>query len=116
MNLDDVFKELVWGPLVKAALALLFKAVPFLGWGPVGLAVGLIVNLLADKLYDVLKMTIDLHAIALKNAAMHRAYVAASLDLRRIAQDPTKGVDSEDFRRAREEHKKRLSEFVQWAA
>lgn len=111
--MDDVFKELIWSAIKKAALAALFKAVPWLAWGPLGVAVGFVVGLAADYLYDAIKMTIDLKMIVFKNDQLRRAYDDASAKLAIIAHG--KGIDSPEFKSAREEHKKKLSEFVKFA-
>lgn len=112
-DLGDLFKDLVWDLLVKAALSKLFAAIPWLGWGPVGILVGWIVGMLADYLYDAVKMTIDLQVIAFKNEQHRREYDKAGVTLKLIARD--KGIDSPEFKAARDENKKSLSRFVTFA-
>jgi hypothetical protein len=114
MSLEKILKDLFWDALVQLALKKLFQLIPWLGWGPLGILVSWVVGHFADLAFEALVQYVDHTSIAFRNAAMHRAYVTASLDLRKLAHE--KGIDSEDFRLAREEHKKRLSEFVQWAA
>lgn len=113
-DIGDIFKDLVWDALVKAALGMLFRAVPWLAWGPLGVFVGWVVGLAAGYLYDAVKMAIDLQVIAFKNEAHRKAFDDAGVKLKIIAKD--KGIDSPEFKEARELHKKRLAEFVHFAA
>jgi len=111
--MNDLFKQLVWDNIVEAVVARIFLSIPALGWGPLGVIVSFVVSLIATKLYEVLKLSINLQMIVFQNAAHLKAYVEASSKLREIAQ--SKGIDSAEFRSARNEDKKRLSEFVQFA-
>jgi len=110
--IGDSFKDLVWDVLIKAALAILFKAIPFLGWGPIGALVSVVVKWFADKLYELVKETFELQKIAFTNLAHLQAYQSASLKLKLIARD--KGIDSHEFQEARSVHRKTLSFFVRF--
>lgn len=114
MNLDvgDLFKSLVFDSLVKAAITRLFIAVPFLGWGPIGLVVNNIIVHFVDELYDITKTTLDLRAIAIKNNEHQQAYLAACLQLRIVALED--GPESTKFLEMREQHKNALSKFVRF--
>lgn len=114
MDFGAIFKELVWDSLVKAAIARLFAAVPFLAWGPVGIAVSWALTLFADKIYEAVKLAVELEVIVLRNEAHRRAFDRASVELRLLAR--TKGIESPEFKVAREEHKKALAQFVRFAA
>jgi hypothetical protein len=113
LDLGDIFKELVWDVLVKAAIGQLFAALPFLAWGPIGIVVSWALTLFANKLYEGVKEFVNLQAIVLRNEAHQRAYDRASVSLKIIAQQ--KGIESPEFKNAREDHKKKLSEFVRFA-
>lgn len=112
MDFDQLFKTLVWDAIVKALVARLFVAIPFLGWGPIGIVVGWVITLVTDKLFDAIKLFINLELIVLRNEAHLRAYQRASSALYIIARD--KGIESEDFRRAREEHRTELADFIRF--
>lgn len=113
MDLSGLFKSLVWDTLVKVALQQLFLAVPLLGWGPIGYVVSWVVVKLTDKLYDVTKTAVDLEVIVLRNEEHRREYAVAAVKLKLIAK--SKGVDSPEFKNAREEHQQALSRFVRFA-
>ena len=113
VSLEELFKSMVWDAIVKALIARLFVIVPFLGWGPIGLVVTWGLTLLAEKLYSAIKLFINLEMIVLRNAEHERAFTRAGSELYLIARD--KGIESEEFGRAREEHKVALAAFVSFA-
>lgn len=110
----DSFKSLVWDVVVKAALSKLFAAVPWLGWGPVGAIISGIAGLAGDSLYGMATEFFDLQAIKFKNDAHRRAFDMASVKLAILARE--KGVGSPEFKQARDEQKKALSNFIKWSA
>lgn len=112
MDLGDLFKDLVWDNLVKAALSRLFVVVPLLGWGPIGFVVTWFATRFANQIYESVKMAIQLEAISLRNESYKRAFDAAHAKLAVIAYK--KGIHSPEFRQARDESKKALSQFAQF--
>lgn len=114
MDLSDIFKSLVWDTLVKAALSQLFLAVPLLGWGPIGYVVSWLAVYFTDKLYAVVKTAVDLEVITLRNEEHKKEYAGAAVRLKLIAK--SKGVDSPEFMKAREEQKLALSRFVRFGS
>lgn len=113
MELENLFKSLVWDNLVKAAIKKIFVAAPFLAWGPLGIVAKYVIGKIADKLYEALKEAIDMQRIAFRNKDLRKGYERASVTLRIIAQD--RGIDSDEFKKAREEHKKNLAAFVRFS-
>ncbi len=112
MKPEDLFKDLVWDNLVKAAMTKMFVAVPFLAWGPIG---GIIEHLFikfAGKLYDVLKLELDVKSMVFKNKRLEKEFNRASVKLKIIARD--KGINSEEFKKQRDLHKKQLADFVRF--
>lgn len=112
-DIGDIFKDLVWGALVRLALSKLFAAVPWLGWGPIGVIVGWIAGMLAEQLYDAMKMAVDLQLIYFKNEKLRRAFDDASVKLKIIAKD--KGITSLEFQEARKAHRETLGRLVQFS-
>lgn len=115
MNIDwgDLFKGLVWDNLIKAAIGRLFAAAPWLAWGPLGWLSSFVITYVADLVYEELQKFVDLQFIAFRNAELRDAYSAAANSLKTIAL--AKGVDSEEFKKARNEQKEALSKFVRFA-
>ena len=113
MNLGDLFRSLVWDNLVKAAIKRIFMAVPFLTMGPLGSVTTFIITKITDKLYVVLKESVDLQVIVFKNKKLGKEFGRASVKLKIIANE--RGVDSNEFKEQREIHKKRLANFVHFA-
>ncbi len=112
--MNDIFKSLIWDALIKLALTQLFKAIPFLGWGPIGWIVSMIAVYFGNKLYDVVEMFINFKMIIFNNEKLHREYVDASINLKNLAE--INGIDSEEFKDAREKHKKSLSALIRFDA
>lgn len=112
-DIGDTLKDLVWDVLIQAALAKVFSAVPWLGWGPIGAVVTVVVGLVADQLFDGMKMVFDMNKIPFVNAAHLKAYETGSVKLKLIARD--KGIDSPEFKEARLATREELSTFVQFA-
>ncbi len=110
----DLFKDLVWGAIIKAATNALIKAIPFLAWGPMPMITGLIVGLVGDFLYDQLKDVYNFHSVSIKNEAHRKEFDSAGLKLKLIARD--KGIDSDEFKTAREAYRESLAKFVRFAA
>lgn len=109
----DVFKSLVFDQLTKAAIAQILGLSPFLAWGPIAYIIGQAVVYVGDVIYNQLKDAVNLEVILIKNEAFHKAYVNASLSISKIAKE--KGIDSPEFRKARDEHKAALSKFVRYS-
>jgi len=112
LGLDDIFKDLVWRALVKLAISQLFKAIPFLAWGPIGLVVSFFLTKFANYLFDAVKEVIDLQIIVFSNEKLASEYAAAALTLKEIGQ--ALGVDSEEFKNARQKHKESLAKLIQF--
>lgn len=106
-------KKLIWDAVVKAATALLFKALPALGWGPIGLIVGTVIGIFTDLLYDAIKGYIDHEGIASRNQELRRLYDDASVKLKIIAQG--KGLGSKEYLEARRANVDRLAHLVRFA-
>lgn len=112
-DIGDTLKDLVWDGLIQLALAEVFKAVPILGWGPIGAVIRVVVGLVADQLFAGMKLAFDMNKIPFVNEAHQRAYETGSVKLKLIARD--KGIDSPEFKEARLATRKELSTFVQFA-
>ena len=110
IKLENLFKDLLWDALVEKAIASLFKLFPILGWGPIGAIASLVIKHFATQLYKALSLVVKLELITMRNNKLHRQYTKAAVDLRRVALQS--GLESPQFRKARDEHKKYLSDFV----
>lgn len=106
----DTFKELVWDAMIKAALAALFKAVPWLGWGPLGVVLTWLAQKFTDYLYSTAVMVFNVSKMPFLNEAHRREFDDATVKLRIIAAG--EGIDSEAFRKARDERKIAMAKFV----
>jgi hypothetical protein len=105
-----LFKDLVWNAAVDLALAALFLEAPYLAWPPLKQMISGVVRLGTDKIFGIMSMTIDLGAVVLINAEHRRQYDRAYAELYIVARDS--GENSEAFRKARDNAKQHLAQFV----
>lgn len=111
-DIGDIFKEFVWGPLVKYAISLAVSKLPFLGLPIINPIFGVLVGWVAGLLYDAGKEFVDFEVIGFKNEKHKNAYSAANVELRYLAVK--NGIDSAEYKAAREKHGKALRDFVKW--
>lgn len=109
MNDASVWKELVWDVAVKAALSLLFAAVPWLGD-----ILNPIVILFTDKLFEVISQFIEVSAIQMRNSEHQREFEAKSIELRQAAKNL--GLDSDEYKKVRMDAQAALSVFVHFGS
>lgn len=102
-KIEDLVKDLAWDNLVKATLVYLK-----LDFWPVNA----IATLFTDKLYESLRTTVDLAAISLVNEHHQRGFDRALVTLAIVARD--KGMESDEYRKAKENAKTALSQFVRF--
>lgn len=107
---EDLFRNLVWDPLVTAGLLALDTQVPVLAIWPLKNIIDGTVNAFSGYIFGQVRLIIDVTAIQLLNESHKEAYAAASEKLHIIAHD--QGVDSDAFRQARASAKVTLSQFV----
>ena len=67
MNEVAIFKELVWDNIIKGVLANLFKNIPLLGWGPIGMVITHYAFVFADQVFSSVQTFIAVNHIVLRN-------------------------------------------------
>ena len=97
--MDDLFKTLVWDVLVRAGLAALFTALPFLNFWPISWLITMVVNKYSDILYASVKEFVKIEFIALRNENFEKQYNISSSTLKIIAIKY--GIASEEYVNAR---------------
>ena len=100
-NVESIFKGLAWDNLVSGVL-LYFKIDVW--------PLNSFIRLITDKLFDLFKTSFDLQAIVFINDQHKDAFTKAMVTLKIIAHD--KGIDSQEFRKAKENAKEYLAQFV----
>lgn len=108
----DSFKSLVFDPLVKVAIDKILLKVTFLAWGPLAFLFTKLVVWISDLLYAEFREVINIGTIRVMNAEHQMAYEKASIEEYMVSKD--KGINSPEFRKARDENKKRLAKFVHY--
>lgn len=107
---ESLFKDTVWGAVKEAGLAALFVAIPGFNIWPLRPIIKFIVEKFSDQLFEAMRLVLDLQIISLQNSANKNAFDHAAVKLRVLALE--KGIDSPEFKQAREDAKKELSKYV----
>lgn len=115
VDLGNLFKDLVFDNLVKAAVKKVLAKIPKLiavpVFGPfVGTIVSLVITKVADLLYEGFDEWIDFKQIAFKDKELQKKYDTAATKLKIIAHE--KGIDSPEFKEQRNADKSALADFV----
>lgn len=108
----DLFKQLIWPRLIELGLKELFRAVPFLGWGPVGWITRWLVTMFAEALWKAANLAVDMTLIPIRNEGLRREYELESTRLRILAEKYTE--NSPEFIDAKEKAHKALQDFVRF--
>ena len=109
----DPFKDIVWDVVISRILGeLISKYLGVLGAGFLGSIVKRIFIGFADKIYEAIREVINMRVIVLKNEAAQKEFDRASVALKQIAN--SHGIDSEEFKKAREDEIKVLQKLVQF--
>lgn len=107
---QKIFKALVWEPLVEAGLVYCETQAPFLAVPIVKQVFEMSVRAFSEKAFKAVVLVVDIKAIQLLSEAHQRAYDEASLKLMVLAVDY--GIDSDQFKKERENAKAALSKFT----
>lgn len=107
-----IFKQLLWDRATDAAIVSLFAAQPWMNIWPIAPIIKAIIRKISENLYEKIYLFVDMTEIRLANHAHEIAYKEVSLKLAVIAHD--KGIESNEFKIAREAAKKSLSVFVRF--
>jgi hypothetical protein len=102
---EALFKGLVWSQLIDAAMTQYG-----LNWWPLNTAL----KILTDKIFEGLRLAFDLPTITFLNEAHKAAYANAAVALKIIGQE--KGIDSPEYKQAKEKAKDALAQFVRFGA
>jgi len=109
---EKFFKDTIGAAAVDALLVALFSQAPYLAVWPLKQFISSVIRMIANALFGKLKLMIDFGAIVLINEQHRREYTTAIVSLRAIAD--THGIDSKEFKDAREIAKNRLRDLVRF--
>lgn len=103
-KVEDLFKTLIWDSFVESEINSIL--------GPIAWLLGPIVKMFTNGLYESIKTLIDVTLLPFINDEHKKAYDKASIELKVIAHD--KGIDSPEYKDARNDAKIALSNFTQF--
>lgn len=109
--METTLKNLVVNPIIEAALARLFVAVPFLGWGPVRKVFSHYVWKLVDLVWDTSADQIKVSFVGWKNPQLQDAYDKETIKLKILE---LQGASPQEVENAIKSAQDRLAEFVRF--
>lgn len=109
---EDLFKDLVWDNIVKAAILQLHVIFPPIAIWPLSVISTFYLTKFTDIIYFGIKLFIDVTTIKIKNVQLRDAYNVASVKLKLIALK--KGIDSDEFKQQRIKDREALSMFARY--
>lgn len=110
---QQVFKDLIWTPMLLAGENWLELEVPALNLPVIKQIDEGAIRVVSDYIYAQLCLLIDIEAIRLINSAHQSAYDKASLQLKIIIAE--KGTTSDDYKNALAAASTALSKFVRFS-
>lgn len=99
-KIEDVIKKVAFDSVVKGAL--IYYGLDF--W-----PVNLMISMITDKMWEFMREGFDVAAIKWINDGQKAAHDKSSVVLRIIAHD--KGIDSEEFKKAKENAREAMDRF-----
>jgi hypothetical protein len=111
---ENIFKNLVWDNIIALETKALLAQAPYLNIWPLNEIISSILSMVGNKVFDTIKLSIDLESITLMNKIYQAEFTNTSLRLKILAHD--KGIDSPEFKEARENAKKILSKFISYSS
>lgn len=109
-QIEKIFKDLVWDPMVKSGEVWVEGAVPVLNLPLLKQLDEAVMERLSNAVYEQICTWVDIGAIKLVDAQHDKAFKDASLQLLLIAH--AHGADSPEFKKANEDAKAALAAFV----
>lgn len=100
--------------MIEAELVSLCAANPWMSVWPVRQILNGIAQMVTNKIFGKLRLVVDMGAISFVNQEHKAAFDKAAVTLKIIAQD--KGIESDEYKRAREDAKTALSRFLRYGA
>lgn len=108
----DNFKELAWEMMLDEAIRKMVAANPVLSFGPVLILMTLVIRYFAIYFYQVFSIYIKTDLIVFTNAELQKQFGVKAVGLKQVAV--TKGIESPEFKEARRENQKALSDFTRY--
>lgn len=102
----DLYKDLIFDTIMEAAVKKLIVRFPAFGMFPLNLFLSWFASHLAEAFYVVMKSL----NVTFENARLRQEFDNSSVALKIIATE--KGIESDEFKEARQKHKQKLSEFA----
>ena len=113
-RIQDVFKLVVWDNLRAFAIRSLFAGVPWLKVWPLGPIIKWLAGSISDTVFETIKLNIDLAALKFMDSNTERHFNDSIVKLKLIERDY--GVESKEYKEARDDARKIFAAFIRFHA
>lgn len=109
-EIESIFKNVVWDPLFAAGETWLIAEVPALKLPILSTLEHATIQEISDYTFGLVKEFIDIEYIVLKDNHAQKIYTGAVVSLKALALQ--KGIDSDDFKKARDQARDDFAQFI----
>lgn len=111
-KIEDAVERFGLYAITQVGLGALFAWQPWLNTWPLGNFIRGMTEFLSEKLFKFIRLVIDLRVIKFVNEKNQAAFDRSMVTLKAMARGY--GIDSEEFKRARENAKQNFADFVRF--
>ena len=110
LDISTLFKDMVWDILLKKGISTLMLSLSISPQGFLGIILTKLIIAIADKLYPIMVKMVKIETIQIQDEIHQKSFERAQLKLKIIAKE--KGIDSQEFKDAREKEKQALRKLI----
>lgn len=110
LDISTLFKDMVWDILLKKGISTLMLSLSISPQGFLGIVLTKLIIAIADKLYPIMVKMVKIETIQIQDEIHQKSFERAQLKLKIIAKE--KGIDSQEFKDAREKEKQALRKLI----
>lgn len=110
--MENVIKDIFFSVVLKAALAEITAAIPWLAWPVIGPIFGIIFAWIGGKIFDVLETSAAFTLIDFKTEAQKTAYENAANELKATLAKPPEEQNPDEIAKAKQAFKDKLSALI----
>lgn len=112
IDISSLFKSMVWDVLLKRGIDILITSLSISPQGILAVIITKLIIIVANKLYPIIVQMVRIESVVLTDEVHQKSFERAQLKLKIIAKE--KGIDSQEFKDAREKEKETLYKLIKF--
>ena len=112
IDISSIFKSMVWDVLLKRGIDILITSLSISPQGFLAMLITKVIIIVANKLYPIIVQMVRIESVILTDEVHQKSFERAQLKLKIIAKE--KGIDSQEFKDAREKEKESLYKLIKF--